>query len=109
MDVKTIETLAAQNQGLPDGLTQPEQLIFLALRYLHNEYKQGRIDKNQAAVDKMKLLKEFEVAKLHYDMYSKTAAMRNRLRMQLSKININGCEYCRKVIEIFDRRDEDGK
>ena len=53
------ERLAMTGQEMPNGLPQEEQLAFLCMRSLHDQYRRGIISKDRASAEKAKLLTEF--------------------------------------------------
>lgn len=54
------ERAAYLRQPMPGGLRLSEQKTFLALRFLYAEFDRGVIDKEQAALEKRKLLEQME-------------------------------------------------
>jgi hypothetical protein len=54
------ERAAYLRQPIPDGLCLSEQKAFLALRFLYAEFDRGVISKEQAALEKRKLLEQME-------------------------------------------------
>ena len=54
------ERAAFLREPMPDGLCMSEQKAFLALRFLYAEFDRGVIDKEQAALEKRKLLAQME-------------------------------------------------
>ena len=104
MTVDEIETAARHGSDLPGSLTQPEQLLFLSFRYLYAQYRIGSITRDQASIEKKRLLHEFEMANFRYEMFMETAKMRNRLSAYLTEIEKGGCDKCRLAVKIFDGR-----
>ena len=102
MNLDELERLALKCQPLPDGLTQPRQLLYLQFRALYREYRNKVIDKFQAHAEKVKFLKEYETAELNYRIYAETAQMRNRLSTYCTEIEKSGCPKCQLAVKIFD-------
>ena len=50
--IEEIERLAMTGCGLPEGYSQPEQLLFLSLRILHWEFRNRIIGREQAGTRK---------------------------------------------------------
>lgn len=61
--VLPFEPAAIAGHEMPDGLTGPEQRLFLALRSLYHQKRTGIIDRETAVLEKKKLLKTFELDK----------------------------------------------
>lgn len=54
------ERQAMNGNEMPDGLEYPDQIMFLCLRALYAQLRQGIIDRDTAIREKKKLLKEYE-------------------------------------------------
>ena len=54
------ERHAMNGDPIPDGLTQEDQLMYLSLRSLYALYHRKDINRDQAAVEKKKLLYEYD-------------------------------------------------
>lgn len=63
------EKEAMYGLDMPDGLEQPDQLMFLCLRQLYGQKRAGFIDRSRAITEKSKLLEEYRVAKFRYDLW----------------------------------------
>ena len=46
---------------IPDGLSYPDQILYLCLRMLYHQYYQKVIDRERATREKQKLLDEYKV------------------------------------------------
>ena len=57
--IEEIERLAMTGCGLPEGYSQPEQLLFLSLRILHWEFRNRIIGREQARHEKKLLVDDF--------------------------------------------------
>lgn len=56
----SFERAAYLRQPMPDGLCLSEQKAFLALRFLYAEFDRGVISKEQAALEKQKVIRRME-------------------------------------------------
>lgn len=56
----SFERAAYLRQPMPDGLCLSEQKAFLALRFLYAEFDRGVISKEQAALEKQKVIRQME-------------------------------------------------
>lgn len=99
-----LERLAAKSEPLPDGLTLPEQWLYLSLRLLYKEHKAGMVTREQAAKEKRAILDQYELAKLHYSAYQQTTERTNRYGYLFAEAEKSGCDVCRKIVRILDGR-----
>jgi hypothetical protein len=97
-----INNLAFKAEEMPDGLTSPEQGLFLKLRYMYLLYKDRQITVEQGKREKSKIIKAYESDLFNYNCGMETANMRNRLSTLLSEAYKTGCPMCRKIVECFD-------
>lgn len=56
----SFERAAYLRQPMPDGLCLSEQKAFLSLRFLYAEFDRGVISKEQAALEKQKIIRQLE-------------------------------------------------
>lgn len=68
----TFFTSAANNEILPDGLSYPQQCLYLAMRGLYQQHKSGFIPLEVAVHDKAALLSEYEKAEALHSKYLAT-------------------------------------
>lgn len=79
------EKEAMHGLDMPDGLEQPDQLMFLCLRQLYGQKRAGLIERNRAALEKSKLLEEYRVAKFRYGLWEQGAALWKRIEAASSE------------------------
>lgn len=101
MSQEELEKLAAQGAEMPDSLNGAEQLMFLSLRQLYAIFRTGKLQKDIAKAEKMKILKEYEVNSLLLRSWEYARQKEIRLAPLISKINKSGCELCKKVVKIL--------
>ena len=53
---------------MPDGLSYPDQILYLELRMLYNQYYKKVIDRETATKEKKKLLDEYRVNQFREEM-----------------------------------------
>jgi hypothetical protein len=58
-----LERMAKDGNEMPDGLEYPDQVMYLCLRMLYAQMRQGITDRDTAIREKKKLLKEYEAYK----------------------------------------------
>ena len=68
MTVDEICSAANRNDELPKYISLHDQLLFLAVRHVYNDYRDGRIEKEQAVREKNHLLYQ-------HDLWSRSAKM----------------------------------
>lgn len=62
------EKAAMHREEMPEGLSYPDQLLFLGLRQLYAQLKAGIIDRPMGVVEKKKLLETYRVYKFQWEM-----------------------------------------
>lgn len=62
------EKKAMVGEEMPDGLSYPDQLLYQAMALLYARYRLGSISREQAVVEKKKLLEEYRVYQFQEDM-----------------------------------------
>ena len=67
MDIKEICDRANRNEELPEALQLHEELLFLSLRHVYNDFHAGKIDLEQARREKNRILYQ-------HDLWQKQAA-----------------------------------
>ena len=67
MDIKEICDRANRNEELPDCLQLHEELLFLSLRHVYNDFHGGKIDLEQARREKNRILYRHELWKKSQD------------------------------------------
>lgn len=55
------ELNAMRGEEMPDGLSTPDQMLYLSLRMLYNQYKTGIVSREVASREKKKLLRKWEL------------------------------------------------
>ena len=94
----SFERSAYLRQPMPDGLCLSEQKAFLALRFLYAEFDRGVISKEQAALEKQKLL-----ARMNHEL--KIDKQNEKIAHLWKRIEIPALEYAknptRKTADAF--------
>lgn len=94
----SFERAAYLRQPMPDGLCLSEQKAFLALRFLYAEFDRGVISKEQAALEKQKLL-----ARMNHEL--KIDKQNEKIAHLWKRIEIPASEYAknptRKTADAF--------
>lgn len=103
--IQIIEREAMSGREIPEDYTQPEQLLFLSLRVLHWEYRHRVITKEQAKEEKALLAREYIQAARFQVVYQESIEARNRMGQYLTEAVKHGCPICKKIVEIFDGRE----
>lgn len=58
------ERQASNGDEMPDGLDYPDKVIYLCMRMLYAQLRQGVIDRDTAVREKRKIMREYEAYKL---------------------------------------------
>jgi len=104
MTLEELERSASRGDELPDGLTPPGEYLFLSLRALYASYRSGHIDREQAGNEKKQLMKNHEIFTRRYQAHGDALDMIYEMSPYAADANKNGCEYCRQMMKVFDRR-----
>ena len=97
-----LEKLAAKGSEMPDGLTAPEQLLFLSLRQLYAIYRNGRLPKDIAKAEKTKIYQEFAQNELNYKCWKEGLEKQKRLSFIIQDIKNSDCEICKKYLRVLE-------
>lgn len=62
------EIAAMNGEDMPTGLEYPDQIMFLQLRMLYDQFKKGIINRETAQKEKKQLLQEYECYKFRNSM-----------------------------------------
>lgn len=62
------EKQAMNGDDMPEGLEYPDQIMFLQLRMLYDQFKKGVINRETAQREKRQLLDEYRVYKFREEM-----------------------------------------
>lgn len=77
------EQQAARGDPMPDGLSQPDQLLYHSLSILYARYRAGFITRDRAAQDKGRLLYEWERNRTRFESADRLAEWHARLRREI--------------------------
>lgn len=103
-----LERLAAAGEAMPDNLKTHEQLLFLTLRELYNNFRSGAVTRERGRREKQSILQAYEQLKFENSLFEEHVKLRHRLEFEVGSLHKCGCETCRKVARVFDgieRRD----
>lgn len=80
------ESAAMRGDEMPDGLSMPDQMLFLALRSLYWQVRKGIIDRDRAVLEKRKLLDDYRVQKFKYSVWLAAAKREQSIELQISAV-----------------------
>lgn len=101
MSLSDIEKAAATTGPMPDELNGAEQLLFQSLRLMYIQHALGRLDIEQARIEKTKLIKEYEVNTLKLRSWEEAHQRIKKLSVVTPELKKSGCELCRKYTDIL--------
>lgn len=101
MSLSEIEKAAATAGPMPDLLNGAEQLLFQSLRLMYIQHALGKLDVEQARIEKTKLIKEFEINTLKLRSWEEAHQRINKLSVVTPELKKSGCELCRKYTAIL--------
>lgn len=102
-----INKLACSKCEMPDGMSNPEQLLFQALRYLYFQYGAGFIKREMATAEKKRLIESYAMHQLYFDSNKKTAEHLAVLGERLSGCykNKRNCPACKAIADRWGQND----
>ena len=90
---------------MPDGLSYPDQILYLELRMLYNQYYKKVIDRDTATKEKKKLLDEYRIYKFQYELGNQCVETIRLTELARADYRKNPChENAMKLIEIIEGR-----
>ena len=90
---------------MPDGLSYPDQILYLGLRMLYRQYYQKIIDRETATKEKKKLLDEYRVNQFREEMGKQWVEVTRLTELARADYRKNPChENAMKLIEIIEGR-----
>ena len=88
---------------MPDGLSYPDQILYLSLRMLYRQYFQKIIDRETATKEKKKLLQEYKCYQNQDEMGKHWVEIIRLTELARSEYRKNPChENAMKLIEIIE-------
>lgn len=108
MSADELERLAAADSEMPDGLSMPEQLFYLTMRTLYQNFHSGAVNRDRAKREKSRILVAYGNLQSSYKITKQNEEIHKRLQKNMSELYKCGCENCRKLLNIFvgvDRTD----
>ena len=90
---------------MPNGLSYPDQILYLELRMLYHQYYQKVIDRETATREKKKLLDEYRIYKFQYELGDQCVDTIRMTELARADYRKNPChENAMKLIEIIEGR-----
>ena len=90
---------------MPNGLSYPDQILYLELRMLYHQYYQKIIDRETATTEKKKLLDEYRIYKFQYELGNQCVETIRLTELARADYRKNPChENAMKLIEIIEGR-----
>ena len=93
-----LERAAAALKPLPDGLTFAEKTLYIAMRGLYAQFKQGTIDRDQAKREKRLLLNDFGQIELADKARERSVKAWRWVDLSLNKCECPECAALKKTI-----------
>ena len=90
---------------MPKGLSYPDQILYMELRMLYNQYYQKVIDRETATKEKKKLLDEYRIYKFNYELGNQCVETIRLTELASAYYRKSPChENAMKLIEIIEGR-----
>lgn len=88
---------------MPDGLSYPDQILYLSLRMLYRQYYQKAIDRETATKEKKKLLHEYKCYQYQNEMGKEWVEVIRLTELARAEYRKNPChENAMKLIDIIE-------
>ena len=88
---------------MPDGLSYPDQILYLSLRMLYRQYYQKIIDRETATKEKKKLLDEYKVYQFREELEKQRVEIIRLTELARAEYRKNPChENAMKLIDIIE-------
>lgn len=88
---------------MPDGLSYPDQILYLSLRMLYRQYHQKIIDREAATKEKKRLLVEYEVYRFREEMAKEWVEVIRLTELARADYRKNPChENAMRLIDIIE-------
>ena len=88
---------------MPDGLSYPDQILYLSLRMLYRQYYQKIIDRETATKEKKKLLDEYKIYQFREELEKQWVEIIRLTELARAEYRKKPChENAMKLIEIIE-------
>lgn len=99
------ERIAMAGGEMPDGLSYPDQILYLELRMLYHQYYQKVIDRETAVMEKKKMIEQYKGLKFREKMGYHWVEIIRLTELATSEYRKNPChENAMKLIRILEGR-----
>ena len=108
MTTDELERIASTGEEMPDSLEMPEELLYLTLRTLYQNFHNGAVNRDRAKREKSRIYVAYRDLEQKYKLMGQQLQIRERLSNHMSELYECGCPHCRKLLNIFigiDRED----
>ena len=90
---------------MPNGLSYPDQILYLSLRMLYRQYYQKIIERDTATKEKKKLLDEYKVYQFREELEKQWVEIIRLTELARAEYRKNPChENAMKLIDIIEGR-----
>lgn len=88
---------------MPDGLSYPDQILYLSLRMLYRQYYQKTIDRETATKEKKKLLDEYKIYQFREELEKQWVEIIRLTELARAEYRKKPChENAMKLIDIIE-------
>ena len=95
---KELERAASAGKPIPDGLTAPEKALYIAMRGLYWQYREGIVTLEQARREKNLLIKDYEKLELLMKAQEKALKSWRWLNLRIEEGDCPRCIEMKKTI-----------
>ena len=94
---------------LPDDIDALDALLYREIYFLCRDFDDGKISKEAARKLKTQYIDEYGKYNLKRRVYVDHAQRMVEISQLLNAAEHSGCEYCKRIAQIFDGRSVNGK
>ena len=94
--------------GLMPRYEAMDKLLYIALKYQYLAYMRNAALPEEVLLDQKALADAFDRVDENREWYLLEAKRRNRISSELVELEKCGCEHCRRLIRLFDGREQKG-
>jgi hypothetical protein len=109
LEIDELERYAAACEpleNLPKSLNVMEIAAFLAMRALYREFRFGAVPREQARIEKGRIIQSYDRGMILYRAMLQDADIRNRTSALRSEMVKSDCPLCKKAAAIWDGREK---
>ena len=102
MTTDELERLAASDAEMPEDIELPEQLLYLTLRVLYQNFRSGAVNRDRAKREKSRIYVAYQKLQSEYKITKHHLQIRERLSKNIGELYSCGCPHCKHLLNVFN-------